>query len=268
MEDMNTIPTTKQWPNHNGHVDLRREHYELYSRYGISGEELNQYGLLSYIIRGNLVKEIYDKLVDVGQFIIGMIDTMQPYVWIGGCGPDRRASLDFRLSIPSQDIKKNRILYSTHIKTEKKPNELEDEYFITGNIINKSVTHACESNGYHTLIQRFTPCKHFIAAQLILQERSENWCNSMEEDFYHGLKVGKVYRTEEGLPIHVFDNIPEEIMEAYLKGTKGMNQKKIHSINREAAILHAAALWKYWSGLLTHEQLETIEPILEVNGDI
>ena len=265
---MNAIHTIKQWPSHEGHVDLRREHYELYSRYGISGEELNHYGLLSYIVRGNLVKEIYDKLVNVGPFMIGMIDTMAPYVWMGGCSPNRQASLDFKLNIPSQDIKKNGTLYTTHIKTERKIDRLEDEYFITGNIIQKSITHACESNGYHTLIQRFTPCKHFIAAQLILQERSEDWCNSMEEEFYHDLKVGKVYKVKEGLPIHVFDQIPEEIMALYLRGTKGMNQKKIHSINREAAILHAAAKWKYLSGLLTHEQLDTIEPLLESNGDI
>jgi hypothetical protein len=257
-----------QWPNHDGHVEFRKEHYELYERYGISSKDMHKYGLLSYIIRGFQVKKIYDEFVEKGMFALGRIDKMKSYEWLGGCGPNRQASLDFKLQIPSQDIKKNKTMYIIHIKTERREDAPDNEYFITGNLVQNSVSHACESNGYQGIIQRFTPCKHFIAAQLILQERSEDWCNERDEEFYHGLKIGEIYKTEEGLPMHIFNPIPDEIIELYIKDTKGMKKHDILSLNREAAILHKTTLYKYQSGLLTHKQRLIVEPILEINGDI
>lgn len=267
----NPPANTTCWPWHDAQVSFRGEIYDLYRRFGISGFDVNKYGPLSYMIRAGRVKDLYDEFVDVNQVAIGLIDRMKPFEWIGGCGPNRQASLDIRMAIPSENVQKNGKFYDVTVKTERPfdifGNPFGTEYFIVGILASAGVVHDCESNGFHGLIQRFTPCKHRTALQRILQERSAKWCNDMPEGFYHGLSVGKVYATEEGLPLHVFDQVPDEIVEVYDKCTKGMKKGDIHSIDREAAILHAAAKWKYWSGLLTHTQLGLIEPILEANGD-
>jgi len=262
---------TKKWPHHEGQVEFRSEDYRLYERYGVGKADIHKFGLLSYIIRGFLVKEIYNDMLKNPWKYTGKLVPMPEYEWLGGCGPNRKASLDVRISIPSQKILKNNKKYDMFLKLIS-PDD-DSIYQILGNVVptddcqGNGIIHSCESAGFHGVIQRFTPCKHFIAAQLILQERSERWCNEHEEEWYHGLNVAEVYRNEKGLPLQVFGAIPKAVMEIYKLGTKQMNNGNLNSIGREAAVLHAAAKWKYKNNLLDATQKATIESILLENGD-
>jgi len=254
-----------KWPDHESQVGFRSDIYRLYNYFGVTVEEIREYGRLSTIIRGFEVKQIYDDLMAGNSWkYSGTFETYEPYEWMGGCGPDRRSSLDFRLVIPSRKLAKNGKFYYMMIKTERRAGEDDTEYFIDF-IEGKGMTHECGSAGYQTNVQRFGPCLHPIATTLILQENSAKWCNQREEPFYHGLRVAEVYRNKKGLPLQVFGSIPRELQEVYDNCTQGMYKGHIQSLHRESAILLKAAEIKYELGLLNEKQLDVIVPILEEN---
>ena len=98
-----------KWPDHEAQVKFRSDIYRLYyNRFGVSVEEIRSNGKLSNIIRAFEIKQIYDDLREGNSWkYFGTFDRYKPYKYMGGCGPSRQASLDFKLEIPSQELAKN-----------------------------------------------------------------------------------------------------------------------------------------------------------------
>lgn len=258
-----------KWPHHKAQVKFRSDMYSLYEKYGVHVDDVHKFGLLSYIIRAFRIKEIYDEMVDAGQFrFLEKIDSTKPYIWLGGCGPDRCGTLDFHLYLPSNNFKENKHFEEVIIKTVPS-SQNPDIYKLREDEVGKRAVNGSKSKGYHTEIERFTPDKYTIAGELILGERSADWCNTKAnepgEEFYRGLRVCSDYKNKRGLPLQVFGEIPNELMELYEKCLKGMNKGHLHSADREAVLLHRAAIIKFEKNLLDNEQLDSLIPILEEN---
>ena len=234
----------KKVKDHEWWVGFRREFYTLYEGYGIKGSNLNFFGPLSYIIRAHIIQELYNERVDrTNRSKLEDFDAevyWLEYEWMGGC--EREASLDFELRIPSEK-KKEVDYYLVYAKAVKRANP--DVFYL------KSITHACPSQGYHQQIQRFTPCKHKIAVQLILQDRATDWCNE-RGGVYAGKSIWKKYdknKQKYSLDFLLASQHPisPELRALYDELTKD----KVKSLDREERLLDLAVEEFYKEGDLS-----------------
>ena len=240
---------TSTWPDHTAQKNFRINNYQLYKSYGINKNDVNRFGTLGFIIRGHIIQELYNEKVDKrGRTKLEDFDKklyQKEYEWLGGC-EDEEASLDFELEIPSEE-KEKVASHSFHVKTVKGYEE-KDIYFIESIEEKDNIVHSCPSFGYHTKIQRYTPCKHTIALQFILQDRATGWCNEIgkEKPQYIGKSVWSKYdknKADSRRPDTLLPSqhpISEELRKLYDKLTIFMKKGEMKSIEREETLLEYA----------------------------